>query len=228
MRKFTWDTLADWYLEIAKVEGNKDDILNYLLEKILILWHPFTPFVTEYLWGEAGYPDMLMTQHWPMVIPEDIKKVEFDLIQEVVSTIRNMRAENKIEPVLKLNCLIVTQYDKQLKKQAEIIKRLCRLDHLEMKETIKERPKQSATGVFADGNVVYLLLEGIIDIEKEKARLEKEIDKTLKEVTALSAKLDQAQFVKNAPQEIVEAEKARFAQAQDTLEKMRSQLASLV
>jgi len=227
LRAFTWDTLADWYLEIAKIEGGKDEMLLYILERILILWHPFIPYVTEHIWESYNTGEFLMTQRWPIIIPEDIKEVEFDLIQQVITTIRNLRSENKIEPVLKLNCLIVSQYDKQIKKQEEIIKRLGRLENLEIVEQVKDRPKQSAGGVFGEGNMIYLLLEGIIDVEKEMARLEKEIDKTYKEMMAVSVRLDNEAFVKTAPVEIVEAAKAQFSQAQDKLEKLKTQLESL-
>lgn len=227
LRDFTWNTLADWYIEIAKIEGKKDDILLYLLEKVLILWHPFTPFVTEHIWSLFDTDELMMTKAWPRAIPEDIKAVDFDLIQQAITSIRSMRAENKIEPALKLNAVIVSQYNEQLEAQADIIKRLARLENLEIIEHIKERPKQSATGIFGEGNSVYLLLEGIIDIEKEKARLEKEIDVTLKIVTMTSAKLDNEGFVKSAPVDIVEAEKAKFTQAEDKLKKLRDQLESL-
>jgi len=227
LRDFTWNTLADWYIEIAKIEGGKDEILLYLLEKVLILWHPFTPFVTEHIWEFFGTGELLMTQSWPRVIEEDIKAVDFDLIQQAISTLRNMRAENKIEPALKLNAVIVSEQHQELDAQKDIIKRLARLENLEIVEHLKERPKQSATGVFGDGDSVYLLLEGIIDIEKEKARLEKEIDATLKIATVTSAKLDNENFVKGAPQDIVEAEKAKYAQAEDKLKKLRDQLESL-
>jgi valyl-tRNA synthetase len=227
LREFTWDTLADWYLEIAKIEEGKDDILLYLLEKVLILWHPFTPFVTEHIWENFKEDEFLMVQSWPQVIKEDIKTVDFDLIQQVISTIRNLRAENKIEPVLKLKALVISQYDKQIKKQSEIIKRLARLEAFEVVEHADERPKQSAAGVFGEGNTVYLLLEGIIDLDKEKARLEKEIDSTLKVLTVTSAKLDNKNFVQGAPVDIVEKEKATFTQAEDKLKKLRDQLESL-
>ncbi|MEK7496783.1 MAG: valine--tRNA ligase [Patescibacteria group bacterium] len=98
---FTWGTLADWYLEVAKVEGGKDEILNYLLTQILKLWHPFTPFVTEVLWQEAfgDKSGLLMVQGWPKDLParSEQSEKEFKVIQDVVTTIRNFRSEQKIE-----------------------------------------------------------------------------------------------------------------------------------
>ncbi|MBI5466404.1 MAG: class I tRNA ligase family protein [Candidatus Kerfeldbacteria bacterium] len=99
---FTWHELADWYLEIAKLEGGKDEILCYLLTQLLKLWHPYTPFVTEVLWGEAfgGQAGLLMVQSWPTSLPEIDKKAEADFapIREVITVLRNFRTEHKVPP----------------------------------------------------------------------------------------------------------------------------------
>ncbi len=227
LRDFTWNTLADWYIEIAKIEGGKDEILLYILEKVLVLWHPFTPFVTEYLWSYFGDDEFLMTQRWPRVIAEDIREVPFDAIMQAVATIRTMRGENKLDPVLKLNAMIVSADDRQFAEQAEIIKRLGRLEELTIVESIDERPKQSAASVFGEGTTVYLLLEGLIDVAKETARLEKEIDETYKQLTQANAKLENKNFVQGAPQEVVEQVKQQFSQAEHKLAVLKEQLETL-
>ncbi len=227
LRDFTWNTLADWYIEIAKIEGMKDEVLLYILEKVLVLWHPFTPFVTEYLWSYFGEDEFLMTQRWPRVIAEDIREVPFDAIMQAVATIRTMRGENKLDPALKLKAMIVSADDQQFAAQAEIIKRLGRLEELTIVETIDERPKQSAASVFGEANTVYLLLEGLIDVAKETARLEKEIDETYKQLTQASAKLDNSNFVQGAPQEVVEQVKQQFSQAEHKLAVLKEQLETL-
>ncbi|MDP3986017.1 MAG: class I tRNA ligase family protein [Candidatus Veblenbacteria bacterium] len=97
---FTWHELADWYLEVAKLEGGKDEILSYLVTQLLKLWHPFTPFVTETLWQEtfgegAG---LLMVAQWPEQLPatNDAAEAEFKILQDVVTALRNFRADNKV------------------------------------------------------------------------------------------------------------------------------------
>src|SRR3989339_559742 len=65
--EFTWDKLANWYVEVAKIEKNKDEVLCYVLTQLLKLWHPFTPFVTEAIWKELGGKDFIMVASWPMV-----------------------------------------------------------------------------------------------------------------------------------------------------------------
>ncbi len=97
---FTWHELADWYLEVAKVEGGKDEILNYLLTQLLKLWHPYTPYITEVLWQEAfgNKAELLMVQSWPKNLPvvnEQAEK-EFKVIQDIVTAIRTYRAEQKV------------------------------------------------------------------------------------------------------------------------------------
>lgn len=232
LRDFTWNVLADWYIEITKIESvdapeSKTDMLLYILERVLKLWHPFMPFVTEHIWTFFNQDEFLMTQRWPQVVETEITEVPFDRIMQAVSHIRTMRGENKLDPALKLNALIVSQYDKQFKEQEAIIKRLARLEELTVVESLDARPAQSAVAVFGEGDMVYLLLEGLIDVEKEKARLEKEIDATYRVAETASKKLDTRSFVQGAPQEIVEQVKEAYAQAQDRLEKLKTQLESL-
>jgi valyl-tRNA synthetase len=97
---FTWHELADWYLEIAKLEGDKDDILCYLLTQLLKLWHPYTPFVTEVLWREAfgAAAGLLMVQPWPNQLSskDDKAEEEFAQVRAVVTVLRNFRVERKV------------------------------------------------------------------------------------------------------------------------------------
>lgn len=97
---FTWHELADWYLEVAKIEGSKDEILCYLLTQLLKLWHPYTPFVTETLWREAFGTEagLLMVARWPQQLPatEAAAEADFKLVQDVVSAIRTYRIQHKL------------------------------------------------------------------------------------------------------------------------------------
>ena len=110
MRDFTWSELADWYLEIAKIEGDKEEILQYILQTLLKLWHPFMPFVTEQIWSEMfGIDRMLMVESWPhLVIPTVVEESlnDFNTIQLIITTIRSARADNKIEPNKKIDATI--------------------------------------------------------------------------------------------------------------------------
>lgn len=114
---FTWHELADWYLEIAKVEKDKDDVLSHILTTILKLWHPFAPFVTEAIWQEIfGQPAMLMIEPWPKTIDTKNEAVEKEmkLIQDIISAVRNFRAENKISKTTVLNCALISDKNQKL------------------------------------------------------------------------------------------------------------------
>ncbi|MDO8499785.1 MAG: valine--tRNA ligase [bacterium] len=253
LRTFTWDQLADWYLEIAKIEGNtqlspparggeaegeggnsKSEILNYILNTVLKLWHPFAPFVTEAIWKEIyGVDAMIMVEEWPrFVIPtEAAGRVEeslkqFEMIKSVIIGIRSLRAENKIEPIKKLDCVIVAgDKEKLLSENIEIIKGLARLDQLLINQSTN-KPINSISFV-ESGVEVYIDLAGAVDTEKEKARLEKEIAEIKPYAEGLKKKLSNAEFVNNAPLAVVEKEKQKLAEAEGKLSKLSGQLANL-
>jgi len=125
---FTWHELADWYLEVAKIEGGKDEILCYILTQILKLWHPYTPFVTEVLWREAfgDAAGMLMVAKWPQQLPprDTPAEEEFKVIQEVVTAIRAYRVEHKVANDHTLNVAILGPQADAARQHTEIIERL--------------------------------------------------------------------------------------------------------
>lgn len=120
--EFTWNKFADWYLEIAKIEKNKNEILIYILKNLLILWHPFCPFVTETIWQEIFQgKSMLIVEQWPKLdeqlltfLSSKDTKSDFEVLQNTVSTIRNWRAENKIPPKNILECKIESEKYQEL------------------------------------------------------------------------------------------------------------------
>lgn len=103
---FTWHELADWYLEVAKIEGGKDEILSYLVTQLLKLWHPYTPYVTEVLWHEAfgEVAELLMIQPWPTTIAmsDEQSEGEFEMVKQIVTALRNYRTEKKLNKENKL------------------------------------------------------------------------------------------------------------------------------
>lgn len=125
---FTWHELADWYLEIAKVEGSKDEILSYLLTQLLKLWHPFTPYVTEVLWHEAFKGErLLMVEVWPTELPpvNNEAEKELSIIRDVVIALRNYRAENKLSNDVILNCKAEShEWGEVIKRHNKIIEEL--------------------------------------------------------------------------------------------------------
>jgi valyl-tRNA synthetase len=242
LRSFTWDILADWYLEGAKKEGFKSNFLVGILSGILKLWHPFMPFVTEVIWKEIyGEEAVLMIEKWPVsLIVTDKNKTHFnedgmwvsdsinrfDKVSSLIRRIRSFRAEYKVEPAKKINAIIsADENEKLLSDNAEVIKGLARLENLTIAKKA-ERPEGSV-GFVESGIEVFIDLSGLVDFEKEKKRLQEEIASLDKYIKSLSGKLSNKEFVKNAPKEIVEKEKQKLAEAEEKLKKLTEQLKSI-
>jgi len=216
LTEFTWSKFADWYLEIAKVEKNKETILLYILKNLLILWHPFIPFVTEKIWSSFS-DELLLVAKWP-AIKIASRESNWPLVQEMIVSIRNARSENRVEPSKKLDAVIYAHgRAADLVPYSDLIKSLkTGLDSLEIKED-GDKPAQAimvAVGAFE----IYLL--GAIDKEKERERLTKEKSNLEKLIAAQEAKLSNQEFVSRAPENIVAAERAKFDSYRQELEKI--------
>ncbi|OGH90074.1 MAG: valine--tRNA ligase [Candidatus Magasanikbacteria bacterium RIFOXYD2_FULL_36_9] len=223
LRTFTWTDFADWYVEIAKVEGDKQVILNYLLNTILKLWHPFIPFVTEQIWQEIYEDEMLMIAKWPKAeeVSEDIS--EFEIIKNIITGIRTLRADNKIEPAKKLDAIISAgEKIKLINENSIVIKTLARLEVLEI--VGKAQKSKTATSFVEGGMEIFVELAGAIDLDKEKERLQKEFESLTKYINGIETKLANEEFVKNAPPIVIEKERQKLAEAQLKLDKIEIQL----
>ena len=225
--EFTWSKFADWYVEVAKIEKDKDEILLYVLQQLLRLWHPFTPFVTEHLWpmvtGQTD--DLLIVESWPAGKAGKSSAAEFTFIKNVITAIRTLRQESGIALAEKLRAEFVADKKRQglLEDQQAVILSLARLQGL---RCIKDRPSQSLS-VVVEGVEIYLPVSGMIDIEKEVARLRQELERIQQYIQAQTGKLGNKEFVKNAPKEIVEIEQQKLADSQDKAGKIEQQLTSL-
>ncbi|MDZ4216887.1 MAG: class I tRNA ligase family protein, partial [Candidatus Gracilibacteria bacterium] len=237
---FTWNELADWYLEISKIQkrgdgkkaeqlaSNTDEILVYVLRTLLKLWHPFTPFVTEELWTHVKTKgdQKLISESWPKLIKKlqnDKAEKAFDLVRESITTIRNLRAEYRVPPAKFVSAEIVSRkFQTMVDQNAEIIQALARVDSLTVKGGGKA-PKNTVSQ-FLDGLAIHLPLTGLIDSQQEKDRVQKEISRLEVYMRGLEAKLKNKQFLKNAPADIVKAEQQRMETAQDSLQKCQEQL----
>ncbi|MFA5062211.1 MAG: valine--tRNA ligase [Patescibacteria group bacterium] len=224
LRDFTWGDLADWYLEIAKIEGNKSEVLNYILNTILKLWHPYMPFVTETVWKEVyGQDNLLMVEKWPIAQTKskaDKEVIKFEkIIQPIVTGIRALRADYKIEPGKKLSAHISAGTEvKTIKEKEQVIKNLARLENLEIKEKLN-KPKD-AIGFVISGIEVYIDLSGAVDVEKETARINKETADLKKYISGLENKLANKDFIKNAPKEVIAKEKEKLNEAKEKMNKL--------
>lgn len=228
---FTWNKLADWYLEIAKFEKNKQEILIYLLKNILKLWHPFIPFVTETIW-QSFNDSLLMVEKWPVVksalapdravgqaIATTLKTIS------LVQKIRDARAKNKIAAGKKIKAVIYAhELLDSIASQEILIKNL--RTGIEELQIVATGPKVENAIYILDGDLeVYLL--GAVDDDQEKGRLLKERSNLEKLVASQSQKLANPDFVSRAPANIVTAEKIKLANYQTELDKIVKIIESL-
>jgi valyl-tRNA synthetase len=228
LNDFTWNKLADWYLEIAKVEKDKAPILVYILRNILILWHPFIPFVSEKIWSSFN-GNLLMVEKWPTTTNLDQKiadsvEQDFKALQDIVVAIRNVRSENKIEPAKRLPALIYGHaLEMVIKENSELIKNLkTGLESLE----VKTAGEKVSGAILAISGQVEVYLLGAIDKDKENARLLKEKINLEKLLGLQLKKLANEEFVSRAPEKIVALEKEKIITYQQDLEKVKEQLHS--
>ena len=227
LRDFTWNDLADWYLEIAKIEGKKSEILNYTLNTVLKLWHPFMPFVTEAIWQEFyGKENILMVEKFPLSTEQNLEIKDFEIIQNVIVGIRSVKGDYKIDPVKKLNVTISAGDKKDLLLQnSAIISKLARLENLHIEEKIA-KPDQSVSFV-ESGLEIFVELAGVVDFAKEKEKLGSEIEQLTKYIAGLEGKLNNPGFVSSAPASIIEQETNKLIESKEKLEKLNKQFQAI-
>ncbi|MZR30870.1 valine--tRNA ligase [Sneathiella litorea] len=234
---FTWNVFCDWYLEFAKLPFQGDDKAEtqataaWALDQILKILHPFMPFVTEELWGSvaATRETDLIIADWPAYPAEAANAaaaVEMDWVQELITGIRGVRSEMNVPAGAKIPLIFNdgSAEDKaRLEKHWDIIARMARLESY---ETDAEVPKGALQFVHK-GAIVLLPLAGAMDLDAEKARIQKEIGKLSGYMTGLNKKLGNEKFVANAPANVVEGEKAKLADAETQLAKLNDAAARL-
>jgi len=235
LRDFTWNELADWYLEISKFEDNKKvktAILFTVLKDLLKLWHPFMPFVTEEVWSKFN-DSLLITEKYPRknsyskIIKKARRTHDFDLIKDLIVAIRNIRAEYKIPPAKKIKAIIYGHsLVNAIKSEVELIKKL-RTGIEEL--TIEKSGPKIKRAAFASVNEIeiYIPLAELIDFKKETARAKKELANYENFSKQLKNKLSNKQFTKNAPKEIVAREKERLEVTLKNIKKIKTYLKSI-
>jgi len=235
---FVWNDFCDWYVEMAKnrLYADDEEVKSAVLTRALLIFegllkivHPFMPFITEELWQlitERKNGESISTSEYPKFDNSLIKpsaESEMETVQSVVTAIRNIRGEMNIPPSKKVNVLMKSSEVKT--HQIDYIKKLAKVDELQINGKI-EKPKGSASAVVKNTEI-YVPLAGLIDLEKEKERLEKEIKRIEGSLAGIEKKLANEKFVKNAPAEVVEKEKAKQRDWTNNLAKLREMLANL-
>ena len=230
LRRFTVDTLADWYLEVSKFEKNpeKNVVLNIVLRDLLKLWHPFIPFVTEHIWSYLGNDKFLMIDQYPSQHKYDEEWVgliecgvyeQIKVVQDIITSIRNARSENKVEPTRKIKAIVYAGDKVEMVKLQEVLIKSLRTGIEELEIVASGEEVKDAIFVVVGDIKIYLL--GAIDEEKEKARIQKEIERLEKFVASLEAKLSNKEFTDKAPEMVVNKEKARLEEVKVELENLK-------
>lgn len=226
LQSFTWDEVADWYLEIAKIEGGKDEILLYILQNLLKLWHPFIPFITENIWQSIDDSQLLMVADWPEAKIKKTKVSEFDLVREIITAIRTTRSEHHLDPSRQMPTTIIAGDKLELlQSQQAIIERLARCQPLTIVAS-GDKPEGSIGFVVGTASV-YLTVTDVIDVTSHLAKLKEEADQLAVQIARIETQLANAEFVANAPAKIVAGEKEKLALYQEKSAKLAEQIASL-
>jgi valyl-tRNA synthetase len=235
---FTWDTFCDWFVEFAKPVLAEGDSLAahevrqtaaHVLGTILRLLHPAMPFVTEELWDRFGYGAAcsLIRAAWPepvTVADASAARDELDWVVRLISEVRSVRTEMGVPPGTLTLILLRDATPETLgrgKRWMDAIRRLARAS--ELKPLTGEMPRGSAQLVLDEATVVLPLADAI-DIGAERTRLARERDKTAGEMRKIVQKLDNADFVKRAPEDVVEENRERLAAAQADIARLEAAL----
>ncbi len=227
---FVWDFFCDWYLELSKGSANIA-VLVHALRRILVLLHPYCPFVTEELWKQVKSTEAgeLISQEWPESKKErrdDEAAAQFKILIDAVSAIRTLRAEQGIDAGKKITAIIHSKkFAELLESQKDHIVRLARLESVQI--DAKPQKHEQAASTFLKDVEVHLPLAGVIDIEAEKKKLLKEQEQLTNFVKGVEQKLKNKQFVANAPKEVIELERQKLADNQEKLSKIEQRLKSL-
>ena len=235
---FIWDSYCDWYIELTKtrLQGEDEDsklraqqVLCYVLTETLKLLHPFMPFITEEIWQALPHSgDYLMLQQWPqhraeLDFPEEEKAME--LIMDAIRGVRARRAEMNVPPSKKAQLTVSTLERAVFEQGIPFLKRLAYASDVTVEGVADAGSDDAMTAqgmvtVTTHAARLFMPLAELVDLEKEKARIEKELKKNRAELDKLEAKLVNPGFVNKAPAHVVEAE-------QDRAEKLRALLAKL-
>ncbi len=241
---FWWHEFCDWYIELTKqrlyAEGGGGtssetarQVLFYVLKKSTLLIHPFMPFITEELWDKikGSDQDLAIASEWPVPRGEfdfTAESEETGLFQEIVYRIRNIRGEMNVPPDKKASVVFKTGSDRIasiIRREEVHIMALAKVDSITVDGGYA--PAQSDASAVMSDLEIFVPLRGLIDFDRERARIEKEIEKARAELGKVEAKLANESFTGRAPGEVVEKERARrdeLAEILAKLERSRSKL----
>lgn len=238
---FIWDDFCDWYIEMAKLPLYSEDeerihttrsVLAYTLDRTMRMLHPFMPFLTEEIWQHLPHQgESITVSEWPVAdatLDNKQAVTEMERLVSIIRSVRNIRAEVDT-PMSKQIKLIIQGEDEEVVKELEgnrnYLEKFCNPSELTIATEV-EVPEKAMSSVVT-GASLYLPLEGLMNLEDEIARLEKEREKWDKEVKMVQGKLSNEKFVEKAPAHIVDAEKEKEADYLDKRAKVEARIEEL-
>ncbi|MEJ0012966.1 MAG: valine--tRNA ligase [Bauldia sp.] len=239
--RFVWNLTCDWYLELTKPVLSGDDpgaksetqaTVAWLLDQIAAMLHPIMPFITEELWEKAARVDAsprpaLALSPWPTLTFEDAAAAdEINWLVEFISSVRSVRSEMNV-PAGAMVTLFVAGATfgtaTRLQTHDALIRRLARVETISLAPT----PQKGAVQIVVGEATVSMPLAGVIDLEAERARLSKEVDRVAKEIAKIEAKLGNEQFVAKAREDVIEEQRERLTEAMALRNKTAAALSRL-
>jgi valyl-tRNA synthetase len=229
--QFAWSQFCDWYIELIKGSFDEETkaVAGWVLDQILVMLHPFMPFVTEELWSKMGErPYELIVAKWPepAAAVDAQAKSEVEWLIALVGNLRGAKAELGISPGARLTAYLAEPTEATratIGRNAGAIDRLARLDAIRFEAA----PAGPAMQVGAGDAMLAIPLEGVIDLASEKARLEKALATSIKERDSLGKRLENPAFVEKAKPEAVDKAKADHAAHAAEAERLQAALARL-
>ncbi|MBQ6811197.1 MAG: class I tRNA ligase family protein, partial [Firmicutes bacterium] len=239
--EFIWDDFCDWYVELSKnalYKGTEEErlqtqrVIAYVLRSALELLHPFTPFITEEIWQKLPHEgETIVLASYPEFdekFADSEASADMNMMIGMIKALRNLRAEMKVPLGQKAKLILACDEREKaiISENAGYLDKMAAVDEVEFIALTDDAPKGCAAAILGDIRI-YLPLAGLIDMDKEKARLAKEMEKTEKEIARLSGKLNNQGFLAKAPAEVVEGEKAKLEDAEKRLAGFKETLAIL-
>ncbi len=236
---FIWDTYCDWYIELTKARLYSEDadrkqtaiqVLVYVLDQVLRLLHPFMPFITEEIWQSLPHEgEALIVAQWPEYREDLSFKAEADQMESVMNAIRairNRRAEMNVPPSKKAALYVLTAKPQVFTEGEGFLLRLAYADTVTMLDKEPENLDGMVTITTADAKL-YIPMGQLVDVAKELARINKELEAAKKFLNSLEAKLSNEKFVSRAPEAVVNAEREKAAKHRDLIAQLEQSLAAM-
>ena len=234
---FIWDVFCDWYIEIAKIRLNGDNaeakatvkaVLVYVMSNTLKLLHPFMPFITEEIWQTLPHDgDSIMISEWPVFSEElsfKAEETEIEKVMTAIKAVRNRRAEMNVPPSKKAKIFIETAYENTFKEGANFFVRLASASEVEI---VKDFDGGDMVTVITEDAKIFIPLDELVDFKAELERLEKEKAGVLKEISFVSGKLNNANFVAKAPEALVNEQREKLNKYNEKLAMLEESIAKI-